>query len=331
MESTPTHYQPTEQSPVSYNGGSGLSREQVDLLKRTIAKGSTDDELKLFVNVCNKTGLDPFARQIYAVKRWDGRERREVMSIQVSIDGFRLIADRSCANRGLLRGEEPTQWADDNGVWHDEWLKTTPPAGARYTVVITHPSGAQARFTAVARYSAYAQKTKEGKPSGLWGQMGDVMIAKCAEALALRKAFPAELAGLYTTDEMAQANNARGDYGASKPAPAAAIVRDSAEIIEAEVVSAPPAQVVGSDYVSALDAKRALVTAADGDKIIAKQAWCQVHDEDYAAPVLRLELDVMLSTIEELLSAKTLTSEPATVPAVGSDEAYEAAWAGEGK
>lgn len=307
-------------APVAYNGGAGLSREQVDLLKRTIAKGSTDDELRLFVNVCNKTGLDPFARQIYAVKRWDGRERREVMSIQVSIDGFRLIADRSCAVRGMLRGEEPTQWADENGVWHDEWLKSTPPAGARYTVVITHPSGAQAKFTAVARYAAYAQKNKEGKPSGLWGNMGDVMIAKCAEALALRKAFPAELAGLYTTDEMAQASAAqtpRGDYGvaargadvelaSAREVPGVKTQRND-DIVDAEVVST---QSVGPDYVSALDAKRSLVAAANGDKDIARQAWCQVRTEDFNEPVLRIELDVMLTTIEELLTAKELTSAP---------------------
>ena len=193
---------------VQHARDGGFSRERIELIKRTIAKGVTDDELQLFVNTCNRTGLDPFARQLFAVKRWDSRERREVMSIQVSIDGFRLIADRACRSRDWMRSEEPTLWCGEDGSWREEWLSTTPPTAAKYTTVIVGPGGMHARFTAVARFAAYAQRNKEGKPSGLWGSMPDVMIAKCAEALCLRKAFPQELSGLYTSDELAQAEHA---------------------------------------------------------------------------------------------------------------------------
>ncbi|GAA4002892.1 hypothetical protein GCM10022631_12070 [Deinococcus rubellus] len=178
-----------------------FSREQIDLIKNTVAVGCTDLELALFLEVCKSTGLSPFAKQVYAIKRKSGREDK--MTIQTGIDGYRLIASRT----GTHLGTSDPEFGPLNAEGYPEWARVV----ARRLV-----QGHIAEFPATARWSEYVQTKNEWKNgqatgnktvSDMWAKMPYTMLGKCCEGLALRKAFPAELSGIYTDTEMAQADN----------------------------------------------------------------------------------------------------------------------------
>lgn len=170
----------------------------VQTIMRPKDRQPTGPEIAMFAEQVQRTKLDPFLKQIYAIYRYDSRLKAEAMQVQVAIDGFRLIAHRTKE----YEGQEGPFWCGPDGVWQDVWLSGEPPTAAKVGVWRT---GARTPFWGVARFNAYAQRFQDGNLMSLWSNMGDNQIAKCAEALALRKGFPAELSGLYTPEEMEQA------------------------------------------------------------------------------------------------------------------------------
>lgn len=173
-----------------------LTRSQVDLMKRTVAKGATDDELKMFIQVCKGSQLNPFLKQVHFVKRWDSREGREVGAIQVGIDGFRSIAESSNQYAGnddpIFDGEKEIEYGKDPKK------KITVPVKATVTVYKLM-EGQKMAFSATARWDEYYPGERIGFQ---WHNRPYLMLGKCAEALALRKAFPKLLSGMYAQEEM---------------------------------------------------------------------------------------------------------------------------------
>ena len=174
-------------SALAVNGEQNFwDDQQLAALKQIGLANAPKAELAVFLHYSQRTGLDPFARQIYMIER-GGR-----YTIQSSIDGLRIVAQRS----GEYAGQVGPYWCGEDGTWTDIWLEKTPPIAAKVGVL---RKGFVEPLWAVAKFDSYNAN------SPIWKKMPDLMIAKCAEALALRKAFPNDLSGLYTSEEMEQA------------------------------------------------------------------------------------------------------------------------------
>lgn len=173
-----------------------FNQTQLAALRQMGVDRASEGDLRVFFHQSQRTGLDPFARQIYMI------ERQGKQTIQTGIDGFRLVARRATDRSGGTFGYEDTQWCGEDGKWRDVWLSKEPPAAARVTVIRNGD-----RFPAIALFSEYAGTKRDGSLTQMWSTKGALMLAKCAEALALRRAFPQDLSGLYTGDEMQQAGN----------------------------------------------------------------------------------------------------------------------------
>lgn len=196
----------------------GFSNRQMDLIRRTVAADTNADELDLFIHMAKHLRLDPLRRQIYAFvfSKNDPKKRR--MSIIVAIDGFRTIADRTGAYRP--DEDEPTYEVDPS-------LKSplNPIGLVKATVrVWKHSHGEWHRVTASAYWDEYApikdewaegedgRRRPTGKStldtSGNWGKMPRLMLAKVAEALALRKAWPDDFSNVYAAEEVDRSRSA---------------------------------------------------------------------------------------------------------------------------
>lgn len=198
-----------------YTGGAlAIASEQTEwtaaqiavLRSAGVSEEVTHAEMIAFLHECQRTRLDPFTRQIYLIGRHDRQVGRKVFRSQTGIDGYRVIANRAIREENADLEYEDTLWCGPDGVWRDVWLGQNPPAAAKVVVLKNGK-----RFPAIATLAEYAARYPDGNPYPMWKRMPSNQLAKCAEALALRKAFPQDLAGIYTAEEMEQAD-ARAEH-----------------------------------------------------------------------------------------------------------------------
>ena len=258
---------------------------QLAALQQLGVDSATNADLAVFFHQCARTGLDPFARQIYMIRR-QGKQ-----TIQTGIDGFRLIARRATdAARGTF-GYEDTQWCGEDGQWRDVWLSKEPPAAARATVIRDGQ-----RYPAIALWTEYVATKRNGEITQMWATKPALMLAKCSEALALRKAFPQDLSGLYTSDEMGQADNRSPEQPAQRRTLAAAVAE-----------YAPTVDVSDAEEVEVIEHAEPLRTEAQSRALFAALTDVGVTEREYVLAWLS-EL-----TGREVESTKTLTVAEASV------------------
>lgn len=188
--------------------------QRAALASAGVSEEVTEAELTVFLHECQRTGLDPFSKQIYLIGRNDKQQGRKVFRSQTAIDGYRVVAHRAARRDGVKLGYAETLWCGPDGVWREAWLWDKPPLAAK---VVVYRDGEP--FPAIATLNEYAEMWN-GSLKGMWARMPANQLAKCAEALALRKAFPNDLGGIYTAEEMAQADSEPRAVGQQSQAPA---------------------------------------------------------------------------------------------------------------
>src|SRR5690348_15433781 len=153
---------------------------RVEFIRQQFGNGAPDPELDAFVRICKRRGLAPEEKQIYLIQR-GGK-----WTIQTSIDGYRLIAERTRCYAG---SDEPL--FVESGAKLSNGRSYPLKASVTVWKIV---DGVRCPFTA----SAFWEEYNGGQ--NLWLTMPHVMLAKCAESQALRKAFPADLSGIYTVE-----------------------------------------------------------------------------------------------------------------------------------
>lgn len=202
--------------------------ELVAVLRSSLYPGAKDESIRMALSYCRAAGLDPLQKPVHIVPMWDSKAAAYRDVVMPGIGLYRTQASRTGEAAGV---SEPEFGPDVTEVIGGQEI--TFPAWCRVTVFRLLPNGATAQFTAREfwreNYAVKGGREKSIAPNTMWTKRPYGQLAKCAEAQALRKAFP-ELGAAPTAEEM---------EGKVIDGGAAEVV--SSERAEPRVVEAPPA------------------------------------------------------------------------------------------
>lgn len=313
---------PTPPTPAVIGGGAlALSSDQTSWTKMQMAAlaqlglaDAPEGDLMVFMHQCQRTGLDPFARQIYMIGRQE--QGKTKYTIQTGIDGFRAVAEE----HEQYLGQEDILWCGPDGAWTDVWLDDkNPPVAARCGVI---RSDKRAPIRAVVLFREFAQtKTWQGQVSltSMWKTKGAHMLGKCAEAGALRKAFPQRLSGIYTEDEAGAFERVPAERVESTRAPQSAVTSD--ELAGEPEPHADPAP-TGEPVTHADDTGHPRMTADQSKKLFPLIRKAQVGDRNaWAGRILEREITTFGEVTEA--DADKLIENAALLVAAASEDATE--------
>jgi phage recombination protein Bet len=177
-----------------------LSRAKIDLIKRTVCpKDTTDDELALFFHECQRRGVHPLDRLVHMTKFQDRQQGGAKVVFMVSIDYLRAQAEETGEYGG--KDKPVFQGAGELPV---QGRKVKVPLFAEVTVYRI-VQGQRVPFTGEARWNEFYPGA--GERGAMWRDKPFLMLAKCAEAQALRSAFPKRLGKLYAREELDRSFN----------------------------------------------------------------------------------------------------------------------------
>lgn len=277
----------------------GMSAEQVDVVRNVICLNATDTELEFFLATCRRVKLDPFSRQIYFIKRKQKQEDNygnanwvDVGRPEVSIDGLRAGAEQT----GDYDGQGPVMWCGADGKWVDVWIGKEAPHAAKATI---YRKGHREPLVNVALFEEYVPRYRNGGIPDMWKRMPANQLAKCAEAGGLRRAFPRDLSGLYTTDEMEHVA-VQSSYAAPTAKPANVIdVGEQPQLAAGE--SGPIAQLTDADREDVKAMQKTISEATERNTLApigARITAAKRKKEENRTPIEQQIMEVIVPALE---------------------------------